>query len=67
MATPLDPDVRRTAVLSAATAERLEATPGCRTSIDSYRNSRGLDSRLLGNLDLEHTIDIARLDRLSSR
>src|SRR5205807_4630238 len=47
-------------------AEYLEARPGCRTSIDSYRNPRGLDSRLLGNLDFEHAIGIARLDRLSS-
>ena len=36
------------------------------TSIDSYRNARGLDARLLGNLDLEHTIGIARLDRFGS-
>src|SRR2546430_7232033 len=50
----------------AATTEHLEARPGCRTSIDSYRNPLGLDSRLLGNLDLEHAIGIARLDRLSS-
>src|SRR2546430_15485632 len=50
----------------AATTEHLEARPGCRTSIDSYRNPRGLDSRLLGNLDFEHAIGIARLDRLSS-
>src|SRR5205823_5353806 len=35
-------------------------------SIDCYRNSLGLDSRLLGNLDLEHAIRIPCLDPLSS-
>src|SRR6185437_253575 len=51
---------------SAATADYLKARPGCRTSIDSNRNPLGLDSRLLGNLDLEHAIDVPCLDRLSS-
>ena len=52
--------------LSHATAEHLEAglSPGCRTSIDGYPNSLGLDSRLLGDFDLEHAIGIARLDCL---
>src|SRR6202030_3658267 len=42
-------------------------SPPCpNVSIDRYRNSLGLDSRLLGNLDLEHAIGTARLDGLSS-
>ena len=36
--------------------------PRPNVSIDRYRNSRGLDSRLLGNLDLEHAIGIPCLD-----
>ena len=51
--------------LSPPRPNNLEARPGCRTSIDSYRNPLGLDSRLLGNLDLEHAIDVPCLDRLS--
>src|SRR5438270_12303774 len=42
-------------------------SPPCpNVSIDCYRNSLGLDSRLLGNLDLEHAIRIPCLDPLSS-
>src|ERR1700719_3869467 len=42
-------------------------SPPCpNVSIDRYRNSLGLDSRLLGKLDLEHAIGTARLDGLSS-
>lgn len=36
-------------------------------SIDRDRNALGLDSRLLGDLDLEHAIGIARLDRVRLR
>src|ERR1700686_2966125 len=42
-------------------------SPPCPSvSIDRYRNSLGLDSGLLGDLDLEHAIGTARLDGLSS-
>ena len=44
-------------------SKRLEAG---RTSIYRYRNSLGLDSRLLGDLDLEHAVGIACLDRFRS-
>src|SRR4029077_5849446 len=47
-------------------SELLEAGADCRTSIDRYRNSLGLDASLLGNLDLEHAIGIPCFDRLSS-
>src|ERR1700730_182603 len=40
--------------------------PSPNVSIDRYRNSLGLDSRLLGDLDLEHAIGAPRLDGLSS-
>src|SRR3984893_887163 len=40
--------------------------PSPNVSINRYRNSLGLDSRLLGNLDLEHAIGTPRLDGLSS-
>src|SRR3984893_3720675 len=41
-------------------------SPPCpNVSINGYRNSLGLDPRLLGNLDLEHTIGTPRLDGLS--
>ena len=33
-----------------------------RTLIDRYGNARGRHARLLGNIDLEHSIDIARLN-----
>ena len=33
-------------------------------SIDRDRNALGLDSRLLGDLDLEHAIGVVRLDRI---
>jgi hypothetical protein len=40
-------------------------SPPCpNVSIDRYRNSLGLDLRLLGNLDLEHAIGIRCLNRL---
>src|SRR5438270_13979652 len=42
-------------------------SPPCpNVSTDCYRNSLGLDARLLGNLDLEHAIRIPCLDPLSS-
>src|SRR5207253_3774766 len=48
-------------------ADASTLSPPCpNVSIDGYRNSLGLDSRLLGNLDLEHAIRIPCLDPLSS-
>src|ERR1700730_12664086 len=43
-------------------------SPPCpNVSIDRYPDSLGLDSRLLGDLDLQHAIGTPRLDGLSSR
>src|SRR4029077_3209971 len=47
-------------------ADDSSLSPPCpNVSINRYRNSLGLDSRLLGDVDLEHAIDAPRLDGLS--
>src|SRR5208337_292092 len=48
----------------AAGGKHLDARARCPTSVDRYRNALGLDTRLLGDLNFEHTIGAARLDPL---